>query len=254
VVDAVADLLDDPAQRVAQRRERVELAHRLAVGGRQPVGGHALHDLGDLVRPRLGLAEQRHARLGHLHQFGAGGDQRERRAHQHPTRLDRGQGDVDEPQLTGLVVLHDLFHAVSFHGWRMPGCSVAPRYQYSSASTCQRCLLRSCLPAASSSASRRSASRRNSPEETRAPSCTTSRSTGARSRLIQARRGAENRPFGRWTISRGSTASAAFLSASLPCLPATLSLPASANAASTTLTSTNGTRTSVEAAMLARSV
>ena len=39
VADARADLLDDPAQRVAQRRVGVELAGHLAVGGRDAIVG-----------------------------------------------------------------------------------------------------------------------------------------------------------------------------------------------------------------------
>ena len=89
---------------------------------------------------------------------------------------------------------------------------------------------------------------------TSTPSLTTSRTSGARSRLIQARSGALNRPFGRYTISRGRIEPAASLRTALPCRPTILRSPGTANAALTTSTSTYGTRTSVDAAMLDRSV
>ena len=75
-----------------------------------------------------------------------------------------------------------------------------------------------------------------------------------RSLRTQARSGALKDAFGRYTISRGSQLSAARLSATLPCRPRILSPPAIENAARATTGSTNGTRTSTEAAMLARSV
>ncbi len=113
VVDAGADLLDHPAQRVAQRRVGVQLAHHLAVGGGHPVGGHALHDLGHLVRTGAGLAQHRHAGLGHLHQLGPGGDQRVGAADQHTARLAPRHRDVEHRQLAALVVLHYLLHSNS---------------------------------------------------------------------------------------------------------------------------------------------
>jgi hypothetical protein len=75
-----------------------------------------------------------------------------------------------------------------------------------------------------------------------------------RSCRTQARSGALKEAFGRYTISCGSQASAACLSASLLCRPLILWLPGMEKAARATTGSTNGTRTSTEAAMLARSV
>ncbi len=121
-VDPGADLLDHPAQRVAERRVGVELPHHLAVGGGHPVGGHALHDLRHLVRPGAGLAHHRHARLGHLHQLGAGGDQRVEAADQYAARLAPGHRHVEHRQLAALVVLYDLLHPNSscFHVFQGP--------------------------------------------------------------------------------------------------------------------------------------
>ena len=76
----------------------------------------------------------------------------------------------------------------------------------------------------------------------------------ARSRRIQARSGALNSPLGRYTISLGSHASAACLRIALRSRPTILARPGMAKAAAATSLSTYGTRTSVEAAMLARSV
>ena len=78
--------------------------------------------------------------------------------------------------------------------------------------------------------------------------------TSLRSRDTHARSGAEKDAFGRWMISLGSHASAARFNATFPVFPETLSLPDSENAARNTVGSTNGTRTSVDAAILARSV
>ena len=89
---------------------------------------------------------------------------------------------------------------------------------------------------------------------TSSPPSNESSMTSLKSRETQARSGAENDALGRCTISFGSHASAARFSATFPVLPETLSLPESENAARKTLGSTNGTRTSVDAAMLARSV
>lgn len=113
VVDPGADLLDHPAQRVAKGRVGVQLAHHLAVGGGHPVGGHALHDLGHLVRPGAGLAHHRHAGLGHLHELGAGGYQRVGAADQNTARLAPRHRYVEQRQLATLVVLHNLFHSSS---------------------------------------------------------------------------------------------------------------------------------------------
>ena len=66
--------------------------------------------------------------------------------------------------------------------------------------------------------------------------------------------GAPNDAFGRCTISLRQPCLGRRLSATFPWRPRTLSEPGSENAARTTSTSTNGTRTSVDAAMLARSV
>lgn len=110
IVDPGADLLDHPAQRIAQRGVGVQLAHHLAVGGGHPVGGHALHDLGHLVRPGAGLAQHRHAGLGDLHELGPGGYQREGAADQHTARLAPRHRNVEHRQLAALVVLYDLLH------------------------------------------------------------------------------------------------------------------------------------------------
>ena len=76
----------------------------------------------------------------------------------------------------------------------------------------------------------------------------------ARSLRTQARSGAPKEAFGRCTISRGSQFSAASFSAAFCTLPRILSRPGIVNAAWATILSTNGTRTSTEAAMLALSV
>ena len=89
---------------------------------------------------------------------------------------------------------------------------------------------------------------------TSSPSSNVSSMSVRRSWLTHDRSGAEKDALGRWTISCGSHASAARLRATLPLLPETLSLPVRENAARKTMGSTNGTRTSVDAAMLARSV
>ncbi len=75
-----------------------------------------------------------------------------------------------------------------------------------------------------------------------------------RSLVTQARSGTPKDAFGRSMISSGTQSRAAALSAAFCTRPWILSLPVSENAASKTTGSTNGTRTSVEAAMLARSV
>ena len=75
-----------------------------------------------------------------------------------------------------------------------------------------------------------------------------------RSLRTQARSGAPKEAFGRRVISRGSQFSAASFRAAFYVLPRILSLPGRENAARATTWSTNGTRTSTEAAMLARSV
>lgn len=113
VVDPGADLLDHPAQGVAQRRVGVQLAHHLAVGGGHPVGGHALHDLGHLVRPGAGLAQHRHPGLGHLHELGPRGDQRVGAADQYTARLAPRHRHVEYRQLAALVVLYNLLHPKS---------------------------------------------------------------------------------------------------------------------------------------------
>ena len=69
-----------------------------------------------------------------------------------------------------------------------------------------------------------------------------------------ALKGAEKEAFGRLMISSGSHTLAACLRATFPLRPETLWSPASENAALNTTGSTKGTRTSVDAAMLALSV
>ena len=128
------------------------------------------------------------------------------------------------------------------------------RYHSSSVSSCHICLARSSRPACSSSISRRSAPGRIIPDPASSPPTSTSLMTCRRSLRTHARRGALKEAFGRCTISWGSQLSAARLSATLPCRPEILSLPLIENAARATTGSTNGTRTSTEAAMLARSV
>ena len=128
------------------------------------------------------------------------------------------------------------------------------RYQVSSVSSCHICLARSSRPVCSSAIRRRSASGRIIPDSTSSPPTSTSPMTSRRSLRTHARSGALKDALGRYTISRGSQLSAARLSAILPCRLRILSLPLTANAARVTSGSTNGTRTSTEAAMLDRSV
>ena len=78
--------------------------------------------------------------------------------------------------------------------------------------------------------------------------------TSRRSLRTHARRGTLNEALGRCTISFGSQLSAACLSATLPRRRWIFALPSIENAARATRGSTNGTRTSTDAAMLARSV
>ena len=75
-----------------------------------------------------------------------------------------------------------------------------------------------------------------------------------RSLVTQARSGTPKDALGLSMISSGTQARAACLRAAFCTRPWILSLPDRENAASNTTGSTNGTRTSVEAAMLARSV
>ena len=78
--------------------------------------------------------------------------------------------------------------------------------------------------------------------------------TSCRSPRTQARSGALKEALGRYTISCGSQLSAARLSATFPWRRWIFALPGIENAACATTGSTKGTRTSTEAAMLARSV
>src|SRR6185312_5182278 len=151
------------------------------------------------------------------------------RADEDAAALARRHRHVDDGQLTGLVVLDDLLHEPTPPTPR--GRRHTPRYQYSRVKMCQRCLARSSRPALSSATSRANASRCRKPEVTSSPELTTSATSGARSRLIHARSGALNRPFGRCTISGGRIERAASLSAIFPCLPRILRAPGTANAA-----------------------
>jgi hypothetical protein len=77
--------------------------------------------------------------------------------------------------------------------------------------------------------------------------------TSCRSVRTQARSGALNEALGRCTISLGSQFSAACFSATLACRPTIFWRPGIEKAALATTGSTNGVRTSTEAAMLDRS-
>ncbi len=99
-----------------------------------------------------------------------------------------------------------------------------------------------------------SASERIKPVPTSSPPTRTSSTSSRRSRATQALKGAEKEALGRLMISSGNQARAARFRATFPLRPETLRSPVSEKAALKTMGSTKGTRTSVDAAMLALSV
>ena len=105
-----ADLDDDPAQRVPERRVAVEPVHRLLVGRDGALLRDGVEQLAHLVRPSARLADQRHPCLADLHHLGAGRDEGEQRAHEDAAGLARRRGDVEHGELPGAVVLRDLLH------------------------------------------------------------------------------------------------------------------------------------------------
>ena len=112
LLGARSHLDHDPAQRVAERRVRVEPVHHLLVGGDRALLGNRVENLAHLVRPRSRLADHRHLGLGQLHHLGAGGDEREQRLHEHAAgTADRGR-HVEHAEFPGFVVLRYLLHCV----------------------------------------------------------------------------------------------------------------------------------------------
>src|SRR5262249_30571399 len=78
--------------------------------------GNRVEQLADLIWSRACLANQGHLRLADLHHLGARRDQREQRPDQDPSRLARGHRNVEDVEVTGLVVLSYLLHAtLSLH-------------------------------------------------------------------------------------------------------------------------------------------
>ena len=143
------DLDHDAAQRVAERGVAVQPVHRLLVRRQRTLLSDRVEELAHLVRPGAGLADQRHPRLADLHHLGAGRDQRVERTNQNPPGLARGNGDVQNGEVTGLVVLSDLLHTTFpqafrrlpqfVHGGATPAAR-APRYHSSIESSCHNCL------------------------------------------------------------------------------------------------------------------
>ena len=144
----------DPAQRVAERRVRVEPVHHLLIGGDRALLGNRVENLAHLIRPRSRLADHRHLGLGQLHHLGAGGDEREQRLDEHAAgTADRGR-HVEHAEFPGFVVLRYLLHCVLLSvvrfrpnacGRRLGGQTPTPmdrtfRYHSSSDSSCHICL------------------------------------------------------------------------------------------------------------------
>ena len=131
-VHALPDLHDHAAQRVAQGRPGVEPVAGLAVGRHRTVLGDRVEHLAHLVGTVPRLRQQRHPRLGDLHQLGAGRDQRVRRAHQHPAGPAGGHGCLEHRELTGAVVLGHVPHprllvGSLHHAPPVPAPTPAPR-------------------------------------------------------------------------------------------------------------------------------
>ena len=180
---------------------------------------------------------------------------------QDAARLAGRLGHVEHQELPGAVVLRHLLH-LSF-----PPCVARQTLNRFRLLQLARCGTRAPDSAAARSAwtrrggpsaglrsARTSDSRRRNPVETSSPPTSTSSTTSRRSFVTQARSGAPNDAFGRSMISSGSHCRAASFSAAFCTRPRIFSLPGRENAALNTNGSTNGTLTSVDAAMLARSV
>ena len=240
-----------PAQRVAERRVGVELVDDLAVGGAQALLATLCMTFSTWSgRARALPSSDMPASQTFIISVPVEISENSVRTST-PPGLHGRHRHVEQRQLAGLVVLHDLLHGSSC-GARSP--AVAARYQYSRVSTAR--------DAWSGPAARR---------RPRRPCVRTS--------AVARRPGVDQHALVDQPRHRGQVAahpgpqrraeqalgpvddllgqepgSAACLRTALPCRPAILALPGIANAAATTSTSTNGTRTSVEAAMLDRSV
>ena len=209
LLGAGADLDDDAAQRVTQRRVAVETVHRLLVRRQRTLLGHRVDELLHLVRTRLRLAEQREPGLADLHHLGAGGDQGVERAHQHapgPAGRDR---DVEHHELAGAIVLRNLLHAAATPAPR------ALRYQSSRLSSCQICFELSRRPERWSAISRDSGSGCRKPVPTSSPGTSRSSMSVPRSLVTQARSGTPKDALGLSMISSGTQARAACLEGGL---------------------------------------
>jgi hypothetical protein len=107
------DLDDDAAQGIAERGVAVQLAHGLAVGRDGTLLDGGVENLPDLVGPGPGLPEEGETRLAHLHQLGAGRDERVGRPDEHSPGFAGRRGHVEHDELTRPVVLGHLPHATS---------------------------------------------------------------------------------------------------------------------------------------------
>ena len=144
-----ADLDHDAAQRVAERCVAIQPVHRLLVCRQRTLLSNRVEQLAHLVRSGAGLADQGHSRLADLHHLGARRDQRVERANQDAPRLAGRNRDVQDSEVTGLVILRDLLHSnfpraicplpQPIHGGATPAAS-APRYHNSIESNCHNCL------------------------------------------------------------------------------------------------------------------
>src|SRR5436305_2967013 len=117
--DAVADLKlghvtpdadDDACGAVAKRLHLVELRDHLFVGRAQTFALEGVEHLTDEVWAFFGFADQRALRRLDGGAFGAGADQRIGGAHQNAARTERRRRQLFNFQLTGAVILDDLFH------------------------------------------------------------------------------------------------------------------------------------------------
>src|SRR5262245_51481042 len=113
----------DSAQRVAKWGIAVQPVHRLLIRGEGALLGHRVEQLADLIWPGACLADQRHLRLADLHHLGACRDQREQRPDQDATRLACGHRDVEDVEVTGLVVLSYLLHATLSCTYQLAKCA-----------------------------------------------------------------------------------------------------------------------------------
>src|SRR4051794_3678342 len=110
---AFADRDHRSCERVAERRQGIELVHGLLVGGHEALLAHGREDLFHLIRARAGLAEVRKAALANLHAFGAARNHAEVRSHEDAAGFQCRWRDFLQANRARLVVLADQFHADS---------------------------------------------------------------------------------------------------------------------------------------------